>query len=182
MYKQKYNQCAFHGLVHVHEIDMDTYLKIAATLVCESHVGRPNFNTVLSVFALCDCTNFGRNDNPWPLDMSSPSFSIGGSPAMCSKSCNTHISMVRRSICASMSYLALVLLKNFFWDSPKKRSKLFSSAVHPSWIRLCAQWYPQWNLMDLHPDGKWGRHISIIAANKSLIVFWNSSIWIFSIW
>ena len=36
MYKQKHNQCAFHGLVHVHEIDMDTYLKIAATLYLQA--------------------------------------------------------------------------------------------------------------------------------------------------
>ncbi len=65
MYKQKYNQCAFHGFVYAHEIDMDiTYLKIAATHVCECHVGRTVFNTVLIVFALCDCTNFGRNDKP----------------------------------------------------------------------------------------------------------------------
>ena len=64
MYNQMYNLCTLHILVHVHENDMDSYLKIAATLLCGSQVGRPNFNTVLSVSLNGDCTNLGRKDMP----------------------------------------------------------------------------------------------------------------------
>ncbi len=60
MYYSMYEKCKF----DVHEIDMDTYLKIAATLGCGSQVGKPNFNTVLSVLTVFGCTNMGRKDMP----------------------------------------------------------------------------------------------------------------------
>ena len=60
MYYSMYEKCKF----DVHEIDMDTDLKIAATHGWGSQVGRPYFNTVLSVVAVFDCTNInmGRKD------------------------------------------------------------------------------------------------------------------------